>query len=529
MPQEQPITATNPTTGQKIWWNGSDWVPIRAETPSVPSLPSLYDRVKDLSVKLGRGTITGIESGAGIPDTETPLRDFIKNLVSAGETAVMGAGPRGHREGGPYTGIPAVLMGIPKGLSGAVKESYSGIRAKDPEHSAHGLASLLTQIALLKGLGGKEGPVVSKAIEEARAASPGVVKIAGREIPVTRGQVTGPEGNWAQRASRTMESSVVGGPIKKVIAQQQSIARQMISDFSAESGGILSLDPDQFVANIGKNADARKIMADQLYGSIRNDLGESRGASVMFDKLQRDFSDTGTKMRAAYRSGMKGTLNDYFDYKKLHEEQEEGIGQFIKDQGKPELWERWLAARDASRTQHALQDLRDAVDSVVKGLDTAQMKIPNVTPRPQQIPAGQLLEKLKDMNARLDQALTPEHSMDLKRHMQIMTNSESRGAMGGIYAHYLVSAGPMVGAAEEVIRRGLIGGNLDAAFGGAAGMLALYPALWAFSKMLSYPSGRVALLNFLRSAVGTPAEAAARQQTLGVLSILARQSQQKGD
>ena len=101
--------------------------------------------------KVGRGAVLGATSALGIPETQNPVKDFIKNMAAQGKEQTE------HplkTLGSLALGPAEKLYDVGKGVYGAGKEAYSGASKKDPEELAHGLSSLVTQLAMLKG--GKE-------------------------------------------------------------------------------------------------------------------------------------------------------------------------------------------------------------------------------------------------------------------------------------------------------------------------------------------------------------------------------------
>lgn len=115
--------------------------------------------------KLGRGAALGAFSGAGIPETMNPVEDLGKSIAATPPPSFL-------ESLDPTGGALTSAYGIGKGIVGAGKEAYTGVRDKDPEQAAHGASSLFTRLLLLRG--GKEAvetPIGEGAISKSGTAA----------------------------------------------------------------------------------------------------------------------------------------------------------------------------------------------------------------------------------------------------------------------------------------------------------------------------------------------------------------------
>jgi hypothetical protein len=125
-----------------------------APAGSLP-LPPKAEPPEGIATKLGRGATLGAASGAGIPETETPVTDLAINTGKAiAETpGRMAEEMRTYGLAGvPGAEIAHVAKESASGLWKSGKEIWQGMRDSDPEQFAHGFASTATQILLLSSL-----------------------------------------------------------------------------------------------------------------------------------------------------------------------------------------------------------------------------------------------------------------------------------------------------------------------------------------------------------------------------------------
>lgn len=139
----QPSPAAPPSATAKV-----------APAGSLPTPPKA-DETEGLATKLGRGAALGAASGAGIPETETPVTDLAINTGKAiAETpGRMADEMRMYGLAGvPGAEVAHVAKESAGGLWKSGKEIWQGMRDSDPEQFAHGFASTATQILMLSSL-----------------------------------------------------------------------------------------------------------------------------------------------------------------------------------------------------------------------------------------------------------------------------------------------------------------------------------------------------------------------------------------
>jgi len=101
---------------------------------------------KTWPAKILRAGALGAAEGAGIPETQTTIRDLLRGLAEPKPPL------SGIKLFDPTAGAASAAVGIGKNLYGAGKEFVSGIRERDPEAAAHGLTSGVVQALMLKGI-----------------------------------------------------------------------------------------------------------------------------------------------------------------------------------------------------------------------------------------------------------------------------------------------------------------------------------------------------------------------------------------
>jgi hypothetical protein len=131
-----------------------------------------------LATKIGRGAALGAFSGAGIPETQTPIRDLAKSFVTPSPSGVPILDML-DPTGGALKGAESVF----RNLWSAGKEGIKGIEQDDPEQAAHGITSGLVQALMLKGVS-KAPEIASGKSEIVGAASKvgEVAKTAPKEV-----------------------------------------------------------------------------------------------------------------------------------------------------------------------------------------------------------------------------------------------------------------------------------------------------------------------------------------------------------
>ena len=144
--------------------------------------------------KILRGAALGAFEGAGIPETQTPVRDLFKGLAQPKPLSNIELLD-------PTGGQVRAVVGIAKNLYGAGKEFVSGVRERDPEAAAHGLTSGVVQALMLKGItkAGKLRPVSESPVVQTVQASGRAAREATTEA-LTGGRVTIEEAVTARNA-----------------------------------------------------------------------------------------------------------------------------------------------------------------------------------------------------------------------------------------------------------------------------------------------------------------------------------------
>jgi hypothetical protein len=125
--------------------------------------------------KIGRGGLLGMASGAGIPETQNPVKDLLKSFVTQ-------APPSGVGLLDPTGGALRGAFGLGKAEVGSGQEAYQGVQQRDPEMIAHGVASGVTRPAMMFGGGEKAGEAVTTVPDQMRTGTQSVLGIGKKFI-----------------------------------------------------------------------------------------------------------------------------------------------------------------------------------------------------------------------------------------------------------------------------------------------------------------------------------------------------------
>lgn len=126
-------------------------------TPStLPPPPATSD--EGLATKLGRGAALGAASGAGIPESTSPwevgfgaVKNAVSGLYDTVKNSLTDPNPMGLKDiPGMSPSQPSALHNMASNIESSGGESWQGLKEKDPEKFAHGFASMVTQLAMLR-------------------------------------------------------------------------------------------------------------------------------------------------------------------------------------------------------------------------------------------------------------------------------------------------------------------------------------------------------------------------------------------
>ena len=273
MPQDSPYVSV--TLGGKKWKIPRSSLPqaqargavLLHEDPTNVGAPTFSDKAETF----GRETTLGAFSGAGVAETQTPVKDTVKNLLTTNPSmasALLGPG-----------------YDIGKGLATSGAEFAEGLGA-DPKHPGafnpvqldkvgHGIGSLLTQLLLLRG--GKEAA----------------------EKPISSSEVV--------RGGKAVGDAVVEGPPKIVQAvtgaksatnKAERLAGEKAVKESAEG-------KQKYVDDLAKNREeklqqSRKETTDKAQGVLRK-----KTQKELTDNLKKTDEMIDTSFKAEYEDARK--------------------------------------------------------------------------------------------------------------------------------------------------------------------------------------------------------------------------------
>ena len=253
----------------------------------------------------------------------------------------------------------------------------------------------------------------------------------------------------------------------------------------------------------------------QQVSTMKGNPKTGAGAGVMLSSLMKERANLSDDARAAYRSNPP----DFSRYRELQNQiktTEGRMDDLVRSQNKPELMNKYATAKALTGQSYAMRQFGDTMDSVTKGLNKMQQEGAGFKYRPQEIQASQMVEKMKDLGARLDQAVGPQDAQAIRQTAEMLRRAQGREGGGG-FAHYATTYGPALVAIEELFRRGNPGGFVEAG--------AMYGGFYLVSKVLASKAGRTAMAGFLRAPKGSADAAAWMTRVLAV----ARQTATKKD
>lgn len=280
---------------------------------------------------------------------------------------------------------------------------------------------------------------------------------------------------------------------------------------------------------------ARNIMASlgtEETEAIEAGLDETATPREKYQALQKLRSSVSQAANRAFQRGLgpNGTMADYAELSNEVRNLDGQISNLVTKDGSRELAKLYREAQNTHATARTLERFGVILDSLTSNVSAAEAKasgIPTSEIHPQQVNYGRLLEKIREFNQAghfdtkptLAKLFGDNGARDILRSLNLMSNVGRSNI--GIIAHYLTTYGPALGAGE-----GLLRGRPEQALTS----LAIYPAIWAVAKLMSYPSFSDAFGHFLLSGSGTKESAlwltravqAARAPTKAERAIMAR-------
>jgi hypothetical protein len=244
--------------------------------------------------KVGRGAALGAFSGAGVAESLNPVEDTLKGLRDQLGNMMGAAAWRGEPDALKKTIEANPLVAIPKALGTGVKDvlqdtAVAGWKGQkiDPEKTAHDIASLVTQLALLKG---------GKKAAETPLAESAAVKGAGT---VAR-EIAGAPLKDIEKAKAAVEAENAAKVAKKSEEQAQARAKARSEAEAREAARIAKNEAAEIAAKAKHEA---KLAATEeaLSGKV------TREAHA---RLKNSRLDAATKKLTAYRDSLVKQFSD---------------------------------------------------------------------------------------------------------------------------------------------------------------------------------------------------------------------------
>jgi len=248
--------------------------------------------------KFGRGAALGAFSGLGIPETQTPIKDLAKGLVSPPKPST-----------GDIVGESILGPGYraAKGIFGSAGEAAEAVGANprkpwqfgpvDIEKLGHGLGSLAAQILALKG--GKEAteaPIAeSEVIRGGKAVGEGIAEVPPKVVQSA--SLARYEVNKAEAAAKAAA--------EKKLADYQKAAEEAKSTATRELAASRSKHVSETAEQIGKTKELAKKYKENLASKRQIEAENTRNEATR-QVLTRQ-AETGTK---ELTNNLKQTLDN---------------------------------------------------------------------------------------------------------------------------------------------------------------------------------------------------------------------------
>jgi len=263
-------------------------------------------------------------------------------------------------------------------------------------------------------------------------------------------------------------------------------------------------DTDRIIANLRRSG----LSDEEIYGENEGLRDFTEGKILTprekFTALQKLRSQTSQAASRAYKRGLSSS-GSMAEYGELSKEVDNIDGQILSTlRGyDTKLAKQFLTAKELHAQGRTLERFGTMLDSLTSGLSKAEASakgIPSSELHAQSVNYGQLIEKIREFDSRghfgststLEKLFGKDGASGISRSVNLINNASKSNV--GIVAHYLTTYGPAVGAGMELFR----GRPEEAAMSAAA-----YPAMWAVTKLLSYPSFAEPFGKFLQASAGS--------------------------
>ena len=285
MPNGDAPTATNPKTGEKVQFNGSQWVPIAGSK-----------KPESTAIKVGRGAFLGTMSGLGIPESQHPVKDFASNIGGAVKSVLMDP-----------LNVGKIVEGMATGVEKSGREAYEGYKQHDPEMMAHGATATITSLLAMKGAKDVEG-IASHVPEDPAVISESSKGMATKALQsiVNRGpthekmQMLQDADALATKAKLATVEKAVKDDASGLMNTVSKTVDEKIPEGSVDGGAV----GKSLKADLGSLVKARTLR-NKLPPSVQKILEESEGTAA--HKTTGRLSDTELRSALAMKkSGLKG-------------------------------------------------------------------------------------------------------------------------------------------------------------------------------------------------------------------------------
>lgn len=281
----------------------------------------------------------------------------------------------------------------------------------------------------------------------------------------------------------------------------------------------LSMDEKQSILDLLNIKESDMYGPHQTAASIKGGPTTNAARGDMFRALVRERSDLGEKMFKLRRAGH---FKEAYDLQPMFDGTQERLDRLILESGEPNLMRRYGEAKTSYARSYAIKDVAYTLDDVTKGLTKAEQEGAGFKPAPQMVEGRRLVEGLKELSDRgtLEHAVGPKHAASMLQTAEMLRRSQEWYKTGG-FGHWMTTLGPLASSVAAIWH-----GSPEMAGEALAGW---YGGLKLMDIALSTRSGRIALMNFLKSAPQSAERAMWKNRVLMVSSLAARGAREQDE
>ena len=325
--------------------------------------------------KLGRGAVLGAAHGAGIPEsadwTEVvggAIKNAATGLYETAKSSLTDPNPMGLKDipGAPPS-PPSALHNMASNIEGSGGEAWAGVKEKDPEKFAHGLASMVTQVLMLRTPGKAK---VGEINPRARLAKTAVAINAGAE-----------------------EAGQLRTAMPEIVKQAQNGGISTVGEFKdavQQASRTIDQEFNQHLAPIGNRPYIPAEIARRIRNLITEDMKRTAEGRAQIKEINRRAKEYEKPWRIKELNAKRMTENDNLNsfYKKDSQAQaasklDTDISKAVRDGAADVVYDQMARNNphlpadywsNLKQKQGAMWGLRDHLTAQMKNLDAAQLQ-----------------------------------------------------------------------------------------------------------------------------------------------------------